>query len=59
MAFGDAQGGAALQTRAYLALMVLLEVTLRVFGITVVRLTLFWAETRVGVERLSLNVAGD
>ena len=27
-------GGAALQTRAYLALMVLLEVTLRVFGIS-------------------------
>ena len=27
-------GGAALQTRAYLALMVLLEVTLRVFGFT-------------------------
>ena len=32
VAFEGAQGVAALQIRAYLALMVLLEVTLRVFG---------------------------
>ena len=52
-------GGAALQTRAYLALMVLLEVTLRVFGFTsfdpILGLNPGWRRTALSQRRWRLS----